>query len=65
MYHLAVWWLVVKTYPEYADVGPTTFFLMSGLTVIVASLSWFGIEEPLARLKSRIPTRSVKAQTKK
>jgi peptidoglycan/LPS O-acetylase OafA/YrhL len=61
MYHLAVWWLVIQVFPEYSNVGLHTFFVISGVTVIVATASWYGLEEPFSRLKILIPTRTVKA----
>ncbi len=58
MYHLAVWWLFVQVFPQYFVSGPKTFLVMSILTVIAATISWYLLEEPLSRLKFRIPTSS-------
>lgn len=57
MYHLMVWWLVVQTYPELFHKNFTTFVVLSGLTIIAATISWYLIEDPIARLKRFFPTR--------
>lgn len=56
MYHLMLWWLVAQVFPESFEKGIGTFLLLSGLSVIAATVSWYLIEEPVSRLKSRFPT---------
>lgn len=56
MYHLMVWWLVVQVMPELFTKDLRTFVVMSAITIVVATLSWYLIEEPISRLKDRLPT---------
>lgn len=62
LYHFIVLWAVLALFPEvpaFAENGLTRFFVCGGLTILVASLSWFILEEPINRLKRRFPyTRS-------
>jgi peptidoglycan/LPS O-acetylase OafA/YrhL len=56
VYHLLVWWVVVQFWPALFAKGPLPFAVMTALTVGVATVSWYALEEPLNRLKSRFPT---------
>jgi peptidoglycan/LPS O-acetylase OafA/YrhL len=56
MYHLMVWWLVVQVFPDLFDKGPRTFLVISLLTMLVATASWYLIEQPISKLKDRFPT---------
>lgn len=56
IYHLAIWWLVAQISPELFRQGPVTFLAMSALTGAVAIVSWYALEEPISRLKTRFPT---------
>ncbi len=58
MYHLAVYWALLQLNPNGFPLGPKTFLIASGLTVIAATASWFLVEEPLSRLKARFPTKA-------
>jgi peptidoglycan/LPS O-acetylase OafA/YrhL len=55
IYHLMVWWLVVQWFPELFHKNFTTFAVVSSLTIIVATASWYLIEEPVSRLKRLFP----------
>lgn len=57
IYHLAVWWLFLEFSPKVMAPGAATFILMTTLSVIVATISWYALEEPLSRYKSKFPTR--------
>ena len=56
IYHLPIWWLSAQVYPPIFKQGPVTFLVVSSVTCAVAVLSWYVLEEPIARLKSRFPT---------
>ena len=51
VYHLLLWYLVVQVYPALFTKGPQTFFVMTALTIVVATASWYMIEEPISKLK--------------
>ena len=57
IYHLMVWYLVAQTYPVLFAKGPLTFGVVGGLTLAIATLSWYGLEAPLGRLKQAFPLR--------
>jgi peptidoglycan/LPS O-acetylase OafA/YrhL len=56
MYHMMVWWMVGELWPEIYAKGPTTFLILTVLTIVVATLSWNLVERPIARLKDLFPT---------
>ena len=56
IYHLMAWWLVVQLVPDLFVRGMRTFVVMSAITIVVATLSWYLIEEPISKLKDRVPT---------
>jgi peptidoglycan/LPS O-acetylase OafA/YrhL len=58
IYHLALWWLVTQYFPELFERGPRTFAVMSAVTIMAATLSWYLVEQPLSRLKDRFPVRT-------
>ena len=55
VYHLLLWYLVVQLYPALFTKGPQTFFVMTALTIAVATASWYMIEEPISKLKNKFP----------
>jgi peptidoglycan/LPS O-acetylase OafA/YrhL len=55
MYHLLLWWIIGQYSVQALDKGFVTFLWMSALTVAVASLSWYVLEQPISRLKHRFP----------
>lgn len=57
VYHFPLWWLVAERSPALYKTGPQTFFIMGALSLLAATLSWYVLEEPLARLKRHFPTR--------
>lgn len=58
MYHLLVFWMFTQIHPiTLGEYGPGTVALLVGATLIFATLSWYLIEEPISRLKTRFPTR--------
>ena len=58
MYHMLVWWAVGENFPDLYQRGALTFAVVTSLTLGIATLSWYLIEEPIARLKDRFPTSS-------
>ncbi|WP_103257108.1 acyltransferase family protein [Tabrizicola aquatica] len=56
MYHLLVWWAVGETFPHLYQPNFQTFLIITALTVVAATLSWYLIEEPISRLKRHFPT---------
>jgi peptidoglycan/LPS O-acetylase OafA/YrhL len=56
MYHLMIWWLVAQVMPEYFRKDAVAFLLLSLLSIIAATASWYLIEEPISRLKVNFPT---------
>lgn len=61
VYHLLAWYLVVQIYPALFVKGPLTFFVLSALTIVFATVSWYLIEEPVSRLKKLFPVRSARS----
>lgn len=57
VYHFPLWWLVAEHYPSLYQKGPRTLVIMGALSLLAATLSWYGMERPLARLKRHFPTR--------
>ncbi|OCP04981.1 hypothetical protein BC374_16440 [Ensifer sp. LC13] len=55
VYHMALWWLVAGQWPELYQTGPVTFFVMSTVTVAVATVSWHLIEKHFDALKTAFP----------
>lgn len=56
MYHLMVWWLLSQVVPDVFHKNLGTFVLLSALSIVAATASWYLIEEPISRLKHRFPT---------
>jgi peptidoglycan/LPS O-acetylase OafA/YrhL len=56
MYHMLVWWAVGENFADLYQRGPVTFLVVSSLTLVVATLSWYLVEEPISRMKRRFPT---------
>lgn len=57
IYHAAVWWFLgEKVDPAYYDPGLQTFLVVGGLSLLIAVLSWYAIEEPISRAKRFFPT---------
>lgn len=57
VYHFPLWWLVAERYPSLYEKGPRTLVIMGALSLLAAAVSWYGMEQPLARLKRHFPTR--------
>ena len=57
VYHLMVWYVVVQVYPPLFTKGPLTFAVISTLTIVIATVSWYVMEEPIGRLKDAFPVR--------
>ncbi len=55
IYHMAVWWLVGEVYFDIYQKGPLSFVLLSILTGVAATASWFLLERPISRLRTRFP----------
>lgn len=58
LYHPLVLWCVVALFPGVeglAENGPMRFVVCGSLTIAVASLSWYLLEEPINRLKRHFP----------
>ncbi|WP_265519198.1 acyltransferase family protein [Nitratireductor luteus] len=55
VYHFFVWWIVAGYFPTLYEKNWTTFFTMSALTIVVATLSWLFIEKHFDRMKHRFP----------
>ncbi len=58
MYHLLVWWALRRVFPSLSERGLQTFLVVTAVTIFVAIASWFLVEKPVERLKSRFPTTS-------
>ncbi|MDP3860591.1 MAG: acyltransferase [Phaeovulum sp.] len=56
IYHLMIWWLVGQYFPAIWAPGPTTFAILSALTLLAATISWYALEQPISRLKRYFPT---------
>jgi peptidoglycan/LPS O-acetylase OafA/YrhL len=56
IYHLLIWWTLAKAFPDLYQRDARTFLIVTSLTLVAATLSWYLFEEPIARLKSRFPT---------
>ncbi|MBP9182692.1 MAG: acyltransferase [Fuscovulum sp.] len=63
IYHLPVWWAVSLVDESIFAHELRTFVVISGLTLIVATLSWYLLEEPISRLKRFFPTATPAATT--
>jgi peptidoglycan/LPS O-acetylase OafA/YrhL len=57
VYHLMVWYVVVQVYPPLFTKGPLIFAVLSAVTIAVATVSWYVMEEPIGRLKDAFPVR--------
>ena len=58
IYHLMLWWLVSRVLPQLFEKSLRTFLVMSAITALFATVSWYLIERPIGRLKHRFPTAS-------
>ncbi|WP_136646339.1 acyltransferase [Tabrizicola sp. YIM 78059] len=56
MYHMLVWWAVGEAFPDLYQRDLRTFLVITLLTMVAATLSWYLIEEPISRLKRHFPT---------
>lgn len=57
VYHMLAWYVVGEFYPQIYSKGPSTFILMTAVTISLAILSWYCIEAPIGRLKRFFPVR--------
>ena len=57
IYHFPLWWLIGERYPALFTTGPRTFLVMSAASLLLATLSWYGLERHCAALKRHFPTR--------
>ncbi len=57
IYHFLVWWCIGEMFPSMYEKTVTNFLVLSTVTGVVATLSWYLIEGPIGRLKSRFPIR--------
>lgn len=55
VYHFFLWWLAGGLFRDLYNPGAQTFVVMTTLTVIVAALSWYGMERHFDRLKIFFP----------
>lgn len=55
VYHFFLWWLAGSVFHDLYRPGAQAFFVMTALTVIVATLSWYGVERHFDRLKVFFP----------
>lgn len=58
LYHFLVLWSVLELFPEVPGLavnGPLRLIVCGGLTLLVASASWFLLEEPINRYKRHFP----------
>lgn len=55
VYHFFLWWFIGENYPELYRPGMNVFFIMTALTVTVATLSWYGVERHFDHLKGLFP----------
>lgn len=56
IYHTLAWWLLGSLDPSFYSPGAAPFFVISALTIVLATLSWYLLEEPVSQLKDRFPT---------
>ena len=56
MYHLMVWWFVAQVAPDLFVKDARTFVVVSALSILAATVSWYAIERPISRLKDKLPT---------
>ncbi|MEZ5885460.1 MAG: acyltransferase [Paracoccaceae bacterium] len=56
VYHLLIWWVVGTAVPSLYTRGFLPFLIVTVLTMLTATASWYLIERPIARFKSRFPT---------
>ncbi len=56
IYHLMIWWLVAQWFPALWDTGPMTFAILTAISLLAATLSWYVLEQPISRLKQHFPT---------
>lgn len=57
VYHLLIWYITVKIYPDLFVKGLNAFLVMTLITLCLATLSWYFFELPLGRLKRFFPIR--------
>jgi peptidoglycan/LPS O-acetylase OafA/YrhL len=58
LYHLAIWWGVSQVYPPMLAQGWAALMIVSVLSVLMATLTWYLIESPISRLKRYFPVAS-------
>jgi peptidoglycan/LPS O-acetylase OafA/YrhL len=54
---MMVLYLVAEAFPVFYTKGPLTFAVLSAVTIAVATVSWYVMEEPIGRLKDAFPVR--------
>jgi peptidoglycan/LPS O-acetylase OafA/YrhL len=57
VYHMMVWYVIAQAFPVFYTKGPVTFGVLSGVTIAVATASWYMMEAPIGRLKHAFPVR--------
>jgi peptidoglycan/LPS O-acetylase OafA/YrhL len=57
VYHMMVWYVVAQAFPVFYTIGPLTFAVLGATTIVVATVSWYVMEEPIGRLKHAFPVR--------
>lgn len=57
VYHMMVWYVMAQAFPVFYTKGPLTFAVLSGVTIAVATVSWYVMEAPIGRLKHAFPVR--------
>ncbi len=55
MYHLAIWWVFATIDPVLFTPGVTALVVVSAVSVIAATLSFYLVERPVSRLKRHFP----------
>ena len=57
VYHMMVWYVMAEAFPVLYTPGPLTFAVLGTTTIVVATVSWYAMEEPIGRLKNAFPVR--------
>lgn len=58
IYHLLAWAIMMDWFPSLEASDFRTFLVMSVVTISIATLSWYAMEQPINRLKAYFPTTS-------